>query len=85
MEGDKVDAFDPKLMEEILKYNEKSSKPKAPMKQHGKTVKEPSEQEKVDMKEVDELFQLCHNIPKIELHAHIGGCFRPQTFLELAE
>ena len=23
-------------------------------------------------------------MPKIELHAHIGGCFRPQTFLELA-
>lgn len=21
----------------------------------------------------------------MELHAHIGGCFRPQTFLELAE
>ena len=24
-------------------------------------------------------------MPKIELHAHIGGCFRPSTFLELAE
>jgi adenosine deaminase len=24
------------------------------------------------------------NIPKIELHAHIGGCMRPQTFMELA-
>jgi adenosine deaminase len=23
-------------------------------------------------------------MPKIELHAHIGGCFRPKTFLELA-
>ena len=22
-------------------------------------------------------------MPKIELHAHIGGCFRPSTFLEL--
>ena len=43
-------------MEEILKYNEKSSKPKAPMKQGNKTVKQPSEQEKLDMKEVDDLF-----------------------------
>ena len=24
------------------------------------------------------------NIPKIELHAHIGGCLRPKTFMELA-
>ena len=24
-------------------------------------------------------------MPKIELHAHIGGCYRPQTFVELAE
>lgn len=24
-------------------------------------------------------------MPKIELHAHIGGCFRPTTFLELVE
>ena len=31
------------------------------------------------------LFQYCHQVPKIELHAHIGGCFRPMTFLELAE
>lgn len=23
------------------------------------------------------------NIPKIELHAHIGGCIRPSTFMEL--
>ena len=43
MEG--VDPFDPKLMEEILKYNEKASKPKAPLKQQGKLVKQPNEQE----------------------------------------
>ena len=24
------------------------------------------------------------SIPKIELHAHIGGCFRATTFMELA-
>jgi adenosine deaminase len=24
-------------------------------------------------------------MPKIELHAHVGGCFRPRTFLELVE
>lgn len=23
-------------------------------------------------------------IPKLELHAHIGGCMRPSTFMELA-
>ena len=22
-------------------------------------------------------------MPKIELHAHIGGCYRPTTFMEL--
>ena len=82
MEGD---AFDPKLMDEILKYNEKSSKPKPLMKAQGKTVKEPSEQEKLDMKDIDDLFKFVHNIPKIELHAHIGGCFRAGTFMELAD
>lgn len=34
---------------------------------------------------MDKLFKFTHNLPKIELHAHIGGCFRPMTFLELAE
>jgi len=24
------------------------------------------------------------SLPKVELHAHIGGCIRPQTFMELA-
>jgi adenosine deaminase len=24
------------------------------------------------------------NYPKVELHCHVGGSFRPQTFLELA-
>ena len=24
-------------------------------------------------------------MPKIELHAHIGGCLRAETFLQLAE
>lgn len=37
------------------------------------------------MKAMDQLFQLAHSLPKIELHAHIGGCFRPQTFLDLVE
>ncbi len=36
------------------------------------------------MKKVAELHKVTFNLPKIELHAHIGGCFRPQTFLELA-
>jgi len=29
------------------------------------------------MQQIDELFKIVHNIPKIELHAHIGGCIRP--------
>jgi adenosine deaminase len=37
------------------------------------------------MKLMDSIFQLSHSIPKIELHAHIGGSIRPTTFLELAE
>lgn len=38
-----------------------------------------------DMSELDQLFKDAHNLPKIELHTHIGGCYRPQTFLDLAE
>jgi adenosine deaminase len=34
---------------------------------------------------MNELFKIVHNLPKIELHAHIGGCYRPQTFVELAD
>jgi len=36
-------------------------------------------------KELKDMFQTCFNIPKIELHSHIGGNLRPSTFLELAE
>jgi len=36
------------------------------------------------MKDVGKLHQDTFSMPKIELHAHIGGCFRPQTFMELA-
>lgn len=31
------------------------------------------------------MYKECFNIPKIELHSHIGGCVRPETFLELAQ
>ena len=34
---------------------------------------------------MDQCFQDTFNIPKIELHAHLTGCMRPQTFLELVE
>lgn len=34
---------------------------------------------------MNKLFQYCHQIPKIELHAHIGGSYRPTTFLELSD
>ena len=71
-------------MDEILKYNQKKPT-KAPIKQQGKPLPEPTIKEKLDMQQIDELFKIVHNIPKIELHAHIGGCIRPQTFLELAE
>ncbi|CAI2372529.1 unnamed protein product [Moneuplotes crassus] len=36
-------------------------------------------------KQLQDMYQLCFNIPKIELHSHIGGNLRPATFLELAE
>ena len=74
------DPYDPKLMEEILKYNQKASEPT-------KAKKGPPEPKgpNVDMQAMDELFKITHNLPKIELHAHIGGCYRPMTFLELAE
>ena len=39
--------------------------------------------QEVNMDEMNKLFQLAHSMPKIELHAHIGGCFRPQTFMDL--
>ena len=37
------------------------------------------------MKQIQNLFQDCFALPKIELHTHIGGCLRPETFLELTE
>ncbi len=37
-----------------------------------------------DPKIVSELFQGCFNIPKIELHAHLSGCIRPTTFMNMA-
>ena len=37
----------------------------------------------IDVKAVQQLHQDTFNIPKIELHTHIGGGFRPQTFMEL--
>jgi len=36
------------------------------------------------MKAMQRLFEDCYAIPKIELHAHIGGCLRAETFMELA-
>ena len=38
-----------------------------------------------DSKKIQEAYRLWFNIPKVELHAHIGGCLRASTFLELAE
>ena len=38
----------------------------------------------VNIELVKQLHQATFNIPKIELHAHIGGCMRPKTFMELA-
>ena len=86
-------------MEEILKYNQKrqdedeklakkvESKNKLMEKTGAGNNSKPlaSSAAMVDMLKMDKLFQLTHNIPKIELHAHIGGCFRPKTFVDLAE
>ena len=44
-----------------------------------------SSKDDLDMKAIQQLFSDCYALPKIELHAHIGGCLRAETFLELAE
>lgn len=36
------------------------------------------------MDDISGLFKTVHDLPKIELHAHIGGCIRPTTFMDLA-
>ena len=38
----------------------------------------------IDVKAVQKLFEDCFALPKIELHAHIGGCLRAETFLQLS-
>jgi adenosine deaminase len=43
-----------------------------------------SKEIEIDIKKVQNQMQDTFNIPKIELHAHIGGCMRPSTFMELA-
>ena len=58
-------------MQEALKANNKVA---------SRSQKEPQ----VDYKAMQTLFEDCFAIPKIELHAHIGGCLRPETFLQLA-
>lgn len=35
------------------------------------------------MADIQKLHETTFNIPKLELHAHIGGCMRPSTFMEL--
>jgi len=83
--NDEFDPYDPKLMAEILKHNAKMQNPKAAPqapKPKGAIAKVANP---VDMDKLDKLFKIAHNLPKIELHAHIGGCYRPQTFVELAE
>ena len=93
-----VDPYDARLMAEILKYNQKANQP-APFKDAVCKPNKPSaawqkpnvdydEYKKladIDMQKMDDLFKVAHNMPKIELHAHIGGCYRPQTFVDLAE
>ena len=50
-------------------------------------VQKPKQETKptIDIQAVKQLHIVTHSLPKIELHAHIGGCFRATTFLELAE
>lgn len=44
-----------------------------------------NQEESKKAKEIKDLHLFSFNIPKIELHAHIGGCIRSETFMELAE
>lgn len=68
-----VDPYDAKLMKEIMKYNQKANNPPSTITKPGpKPVKT-----NIDMERMNELFKIAHNLPKIELHAHIGGCYRP--------
>eukprot|EP00347_Sterkiella_histriomuscorum_P010625 403375548 len=39
----------------------------------------------LDVKQIQQLFQDCHQLPKIELHNHISGSLRAETFMELCE
>lgn len=114
-----ADPYDPKLMEEILKYNKKreeqvlkdkkeADKLRAREKanyqkyqQHqpkkGTGLQPPNlffyeqqeevpawkKPQEVDMVKMNTLFQLAHSLPKTELLAHINGCIRPQTFMDL--
>lgn len=41
-------------------------------------------QPEINMKQIQTFMQDSFGIPKLELHAHIGGCMRPSTFMELA-
>lgn len=83
--NDEFDPYDPKLMAEILKHNAKMQNPKAVSQAPKPKGPLPKLANPVDMDKMEKLFKIVHNLPKIELHAHIGGCYRPQTFVELAE
>lgn len=41
-------------------------------------------QPEINMKQIQNYMQDSFGIPKLELHAHIGGCMRGSTFMELA-
>ena len=37
----------------------------------------------IDVKKIQQQMQDTFSLPKLELHTHISGCLRPQTFTEL--
>ncbi len=69
--------FDPKLLEQIKQYNSKKAQSKDSIMNHQDRPLKQGEEDLVDMSRVDQLFRVCHNLPKIELHCHIGGSVRP--------
>ena len=72
-------------MNDILKYQQRQEQLKTAAKQPQKEKKAAKGDllSQAEMEPMEALFKLVHDLPKVELHALIGGCIRPQTFVDL--